>query len=390
MSKLDDLINELCPDGVEYQKLENCCEILDTQRKPISKAAREAGNYPYYGANGIQDYVSNYIFDGTFVLIGEDGSVLTPNGNPVVNWATGKIWVNNHAHILSEKKNVSLRYLFHYVQIINIKELVHGNIPKLTQGDLRNLEIPVPPLEIQNEIVRILDNFTELEEELEEELEARRKQYEYYRDLLLTFDDTVEWKTIKELFNTKNGYTPSTSNSSFWDNGTIPWFVMDDIRTNGRILSESKQHITPAAVKGSGLFKKNSIIVATSATIGEHALITTDFLSNQRFTCLYPKEEFESKIDMKFIFYYSFLLDDFCKNNTTVSSFASVDMKKFYDFKFPIPSLDEQKRIVSILDRFDELTTNITSGLPAEIEARHKQYEYYRDKLLTFKRKDEK
>ena len=113
MNKLICLIQELCPNGVEYLPLEKCCTILDNKRKPVTKAAREAGEYPYYGANGIQDYVSDYIFNGTFVLVGEDGSVITSNGTPVVTWATGKIWVNNHAHIISEIDGVLLRYLFH-------------------------------------------------------------------------------------------------------------------------------------------------------------------------------------------------------------------------------------------------------------------------------------
>jgi len=114
MSKIEELIKEKCPDGVEFRKLEDCCNILDKKRKPVTKSAREAGEYPYYGANGIQDYVSDFIFDGTFVLVGEDGSVITPNGTPVVTWATGKIWVNNHAHIIEEIEGVDLRYMFHY------------------------------------------------------------------------------------------------------------------------------------------------------------------------------------------------------------------------------------------------------------------------------------
>mgnify|MGYP005775597041 CR=1 FL=1 len=185
MSKLEKLMEQYCPKGVEYMPLEKCCEILDKKRKPVTKAAREAGEYPYYGANGIQDYVSDYIFDGVYVLVGEDGSVMTPDGNPVVNWAEGKIWVNNHAHIIAEKDGVLLRYLFHFLQTVNVKPLIHGNIPKLTGGDFRALQIPVPHIEVQREIVRILDNFTELT--------ARQKQYEYYRDLLLTFgeDDTT-------------------------------------------------------------------------------------------------------------------------------------------------------------------------------------------------------
>lgn len=159
---------------------------------------------------------------------------------------------------------------------------------------------------------------------------------------------------------------------------------MDDIRKNGRILSESSQHITEAAIKKSGLFPANSIIVATSATIGEHALITTDFLCNQRFTCLSLKPKYKSKINMKYLFYYAFKLDEFCKKNTTKSSFASVDMSKFYDFEFPLPPLPVQERIVNVLDNFDAICSDLNIGLPAEIDARKKQYEYYRDRLLSF------
>ena len=146
MSRLDEMIAELCPDGLEFKPLEKCCTILDYKRRPVTKASRQAGQYPYYGANGVQDYVSDYIFDGTFILVGEDGSVITPNGKPVVNWASGKIWVNNHAHIAEEKDGVLLRYLYHYLQTINVKPLIHGNIPKLTGGDFRALQIPIPPL----------------------------------------------------------------------------------------------------------------------------------------------------------------------------------------------------------------------------------------------------
>ena len=120
VTKLEQLIEEHCPNGVEIRSLEKCCQVLDNKRKPITKSAREAGEYPYYGANGIQDYVADYIFDGTFVLVGEDGSVMTPNGTPVVNWAEGKIWVNNHAHIIAEIDDVLLRYLFHYLQIVDV------------------------------------------------------------------------------------------------------------------------------------------------------------------------------------------------------------------------------------------------------------------------------
>ncbi|WFE68605.1 restriction endonuclease subunit S [Thiomicrospira sp. R3] len=197
----------------------------------------------------------------------------------------------------------------------------------------------------------------------------------------------VEWKAVGEVFDLKNGYTPSTSKKEFWEGGSIPWFRMDDIRVNGQILDNSLQKISVSAVKGGKLFPANSIIISTSATIGEHALITVPYLANQRFTGLSLKEGYAETFDIKFIFYYCFLLTDWCKKNTTMSSFASVDMDGFKKFQIPIPcpdnpkkSLEIQAEIVRILDTFTELTAELTT----ELTTRKKQYHYYRDQLLSF------
>ena len=192
---------------------------------------------------------------------------------------------------------------------------------------------------------------------------------------------------MSEVFEIRNGYTPSKANKEFWEGGTIPWFRMEDIRQNGRILSDSILHITPKGVKGKGLFKANSFILATTATIGEHALLIADSLANQQFTNLLIRKSLKNEIDVKFFYYYMFIIDEWCKNNTNISNFASVDMTKFCNLLIPIPSMTEQKRIAGILDRFDRLTNDLSSGLPAEMEKRRQQYEYYRDKLLIFKRK---
>ncbi|MGQ1948712.1 restriction endonuclease subunit S [Geofilum sp. OHC36d9] len=190
----------------------------------------------------------------------------------------------------------------------------------------------------------------------------------------------VEWKTIDEIFHVKNGYTPSKKNKEFWTNGTVPWFRMEDIRTNGRILSDSIQHVSESAVKGGKYFPANSIIIATSATIGEHALITVPYLSNQRFTNLSLKNEYKKVLMPKFIYHFCFTIDEWCKNNTTVGNFAGVDMNGFKKFQIPIPPLKVQEEIVRILDTFTELTAKLT----AELTARKKQYSYYRDELLSF------
>ncbi|MDU9794321.1 restriction endonuclease subunit S [Helicobacter pylori] len=187
----------------------------------------------------------------------------------------------------------------------------------------------------------------------------------------------VEFKTLEEVFEIKNGYTPSKNNPEFWEKGTIPWFRMEDIREKGRILKDSIQHITPKALKGKKLFPKNSIIISTTATIGEHALLIVDSLANQQFTFLSKKANCDIVLDMKFFFYQCFLLGEWCKKNTNVSGFASVDMTAFKKYKFPIPPLEIQQEIVKILDAFTELNT--------ELKARKKQYEYYQNMLLDFK-----
>ena len=190
----------------------------------------------------------------------------------------------------------------------------------------------------------------------------------------------VEFKPLAEVFEMRNGYTPSKNNPDFWEGGTIPWFRMDDIRENGRILSDSIQHITPSAIKGKGLFEANSFILATTATIGEHALIIADSLANQRFTNLKVRKSLSNLLVTKFIYYYMFIVDDFCKRNTNVSGFASVDMDKLKKMPFPVPPIEVQEEIVRILDSFSDYAAE----LQAELQARKQQYEYYRNLLLTF------
>ena len=190
----------------------------------------------------------------------------------------------------------------------------------------------------------------------------------------------VEWKTLDEIFHLRNGYTPSKGVKEYWENGSIPWFRMEDIRENGRILNTALQKVSESAVKGGKLFPANSIIIATSATIGEHALITIPFLANQRFTVLSLKPEYIDKFNIYFLYHYCFTLDDWCQKNTTMSSFASVDMNGFRKFLIPIPPLPVQTEIVKILDALTARTSELTS----ELTLRRKQYEYYREKLLSF------
>lgn len=179
---------------LEKKKLEEVCEILDSKRKPITKSKRIKGIYPYYGANGIQDYVNDFIFDGSFVLMGEDGSVIDKNNNPILHWVNNKkIWVNNHAHVLKNKNDfINLKYIYYSLSISDVSSIVKGTPPKINQANLRNIKILIPPLPIQEYIVSILDEFEALSqlttEGLRREIELREKQYEYYREKLLAFE----------------------------------------------------------------------------------------------------------------------------------------------------------------------------------------------------------
>ena len=169
------------------------------------------------------------------------------------------------------------------------------------------------------------------------------------------FKNDGEWDLfpLEELFEIRNGYTPSKSNLEFWEGGTIPWFRMEDIRLNGHILSDSIQHITPQAVKGTGLFPAYSIIVATTATIGEHALIIAESLANQRFTFLTKRKSQDGRIDMMYFHQYMFIIDEWCKRNTNSGGLLSVNMPAFRRLNIPLPSIKEQQVIASCLSSLD-------------------------------------
>jgi len=165
---------------------------MDSKRKPVTKSSRKSGNYPYYGASGIVDYVSDFIFDGDYLLISEDGANLVARNTPIAFSASGKIWVNNHAHVLQFDTYVTRKYVEFYLNSIDLSKYISTAAqPKLNQENLNKIPIPIPSYEEQERIVSILDRFETLTNDLTNglpaEIATRKKQYEYYRDKLLTF-----------------------------------------------------------------------------------------------------------------------------------------------------------------------------------------------------------
>ncbi len=409
MSKLQELINKLCPNGVEFKPLGEVCEILDSKRKPVSKGQRINGKYPYYGANGVLDYVSDFIFDGTFLLLGEDGSVINKDNSPVLNWAKGKIWVNNHAHVLSEKKGCLLRFLYYALQLIDVTDIVRGTPPKLNQTNLRNISIPVPPIEVQEEIVRILDSFSDYAAELQAELQARKQQYEYYRNLLLTFNPSaygcgtddeqkdgvttwgghnykIQWKKMGEIgtFIRGNGL----QKKDFTESG-VGCIHYGQIYTHyGTFATKTKSFVSESFAQKLRKAKTGDIVIATTSENVEDVGKAVAWLGNEDIAISGDAYIYTHEQNPKFIAYLfqteRFLA--FKKMNVSGTKVTRISGDSLAKYPIPIPPLELQEKIVAILDRFETLVNDLTNGLPAEIAAVKDQYEYYRNKLLTFKK----
>ncbi|EAW5391945.1 restriction endonuclease subunit S, partial [Salmonella enterica subsp. enterica serovar Ohio] len=301
MSELSYLEKLLDGVEVEWRNLGDTSlfEIANNGRKPVKASLRIAGETPYYGANNIQDYVDGYTHDGEYVLIAEDGSASLENYS--IQYATGKFWANNHVHVVRGKERVHSRFLYHYLCIVNfLPFLTGGGRAKLTKGQLIEIPVPIPcpdnpekSLAIQSEIVRILDKFTALTAELTAELNMRKKQYNYYRDQLLSFKEgEVEWKTLGEIGKWYGGGTPSKNKIEFWENGSIPWISPKDM---GRTLVDSSEdYITEEAVLQSStkLIPANSIAIVVRSSILDKvlpsALIKVPATLNQDMKAVIP------------------------------------------------------------------------------------------------------
>ena len=361
---------------VEWLPLGEACEIADNLRKPVKSSLRVAGNIPYYGANNIQDYVEGYTHNGEYVLIAEDGSANLENYS--IQWATGKFWANNHVHVVKGKENLDSRFLYHFLRFMNfIPYLTGGDRAKLTKAKMVEIPIPIPPLDVQAEIVRILDAFTAVTAELTAELNMREKQYQYYREHLLNFSGRIaEWKTLGEIGKVcmcKRILKEQTN-----DIGGIPFYKIGtfgktaDAFITREIFEQYKQKYNYP--------KQGQVLISASGTIGRTVIFDGKDAYFQDSNIVWIEHN-ERLVLNKFLYYVYQITTWGASEGGTISRLYNDNLRKI---KIPIPPLDEQKRIVNILDKFEALTHSITEGLPKEITLRQRQYEYYREQLLDF------
>lgn len=384
MSRIDELISELCPNGVEYIKIG---EVVNYEQP--TKYIVNSTDYD-------DDYETPVLTAGQTFILGytdeTDGIYNASNDKPVIIFDdfTGAFkWVNFPFKIKSSAMKIltvdntktTLRYVYHVMDYLAFSSSEHK---RLWIGIYSDFKIPLPPLEIQEKIVRILDNFTELTSELT----ARKKQYEYYRDMLLDFGNECEWSKLGEIATvTKLAGFEFTSYVQYKDEGTIIALRGLNVK-NGRLVLDDVKYID-----GSDFLKLNrsklvidDMLFTYVGTVGQVALIT----ENDKYY-LAPNVALirlnDKKIIPRFMMYYFQSTHLYKKQIMKLmqnSSMQNLTMEKIRKFVLPIPSIPEQERIVGILDRFDKLCNDISEGLSAEIEARRKQYEYYRNKLISF------
>ena len=408
MSRIDELIAELCPNGVEYKKLGEVATISRGGSFQKKDFCEDGVPCIHYG----QIYTRYGLFaDKTLTFISEDAAkkqkyavkndivmaVTSENIDDVckcVAWlGDDEIAVSGHTAIIHHTLNPKyLCYYFHTAMFYaQKKKLAHGTkVIEVTPDKLADITIPVPPLEVQSEIVKALDNFTELT--------ARKKQYEYYRDLLLDFGvhgggtSECEWRTLGTvIISLKTGLNPR-QNFSLNENGSnLPYITGKDIYDNAINVTERTDRITTDALalinKRANLESGLLLFASTgTGTVGRMAIIQEYNNDWGISETLYVIKVNENIILTSFLLHYLYSASAKSQFEPKISkgSVPHLKVKDLENVKVPIISLEEQTRIVSILDRFDKLCNDISEGLPAEIEARQKQYEYYRDKMLSF------
>ena len=396
MSKLEELIKELCPNGVEFKPLGNIVKFINGRAYKQSELL-DIGKYPVLRVGNFYTNDKWYYSD---LELNEDK--YCQNGDLLYTWAATlgpQIWVGEkvifHYHIwkLSFDEDIlDKRFLYYFLakDVDDIsKSLTQSTMPHVSMTSMNKRLVPLPPLPVQREIVRILDNFTELTAELTAELTVRKKQYEYYRDELLTFGDDVPVVKLGNIATvTKLAGFEFTKYVTYSDKGNIIALRGLNVK-NGKLNLDDVKYIDKSDL--SKLTRSKLVIgdmlFTYVGTVGQVALID----ENDRFY-LAPNVALiritNDNVMPEFMRYY-FQTNTFwntqIKRLLQSSSMKNIPMEKIRKFELPVPPLEEQQRIVAILDRFDALCNDLTNGLPAEIEARQKQYEYYRDKLLDFK-----
>ncbi len=407
MNTIEELILKECPEGVEYLPLIALCEDVIVPMRDKPKVFD--GDTPWCRIEDLEGFYFNDSLSGQYVSqetirkmnlkVFPIGTVICSCSASIGTYAINtKPLITNQTFIglvCGEKLlNTFLRYYME-TQTKNLLSLSNtGTIPYISRKKFENLEIPVPPLSVQHKIVEILDKFTSLEAELQTklqaELEARKKQYEYYRNQLLDFTgrEDVEFKKLGEVISVARGASPRPIKNYITTNKDgINWIKIGDVKPNEKYITNTEEKITQEGASKSRLLKKGSFILSNSMSFGRPYILAIDGCIHDGWISMTNYEKFYNVH-----FLYHLLKSDsiqmYWRMKASSGTVSNLNADIVRATPIPIPSLTEQQRIVTILDKFEALINDQTASLAAEIKARHQQYEYYRDRLLTFSRKE--
>jgi len=384
MNKIEKLIEEFCPQGVEFRALG---EVLDYEQptKYIVSSTKYNDDFTMPVLTAGQSFILGYTdeIEGIYNADKQNAVIIFDDFTTAFHWVDFNFKVKSSAMKMirpQQHTNIDFRFVYFAMRCIGYQPQDHARhwISKYSK-----IKIPIPPLTIQKEIVKILDNFTQLEGELEAELEARKKQYEYYREALLSFGDDVEFRALGEV-------CEKTLNIK-WQNNKEQFQYIDltSVDRSRNIITETKM-ITSATApsRAQKIVKTGDVIFGTTRpTLKRFCIINNKYneqICSTGFCVLRPNTKM---VLTNYIFHFisSSCFYDYTEKNQKGASYPAISDTLVNKFKIPIPPLSKQKEIVAILDKFDALVNDISTGLPAEIAARKKQYEYYRNQLLEFR-----
>ena len=389
MNRVNELIKEYCPDGVPFQKVKDVYTRVKgtpiTAGKMKEIACDDGEIRIFAGGKTIIDAHEKDIPKANITRV--PAVLVQSRGVIDVVYYDKPFTFKNEMWAYTSEDIVSVKFLYYVlknsIQTFRDAASGMGSLPQISLKVTEEFMLPVPPLQVQREIVHILDSFTLLTAELTAELTARKKQYNFYRDKLLTFESDIPLLPIKEVVKKScAGATPAKGNPEYYEDGTIPWIRTQDVRFNE--ITEVDSFITEKAVEETAAkwIPENCVIVAISgATAGRCAINKIKATTNQH--CLNMQIDNEKAL-YKYVYYCICSKQDELISKKQGAR-GDLNSSLILGTKIPVPKLEIQKKIVHVLDNFESICSDLNIGLPAEIEARQKQYEYYRDKLLSFK-----
>ena len=349
-------------------RLGDICEILDSKRVPITATERQPGPYPYYGANGVQDYVADYIFDDDLVLLAEDGGNFGSKDKPIAYRVSGKCWVNNHAHVLKPKEGLNVDYLCYSLMFYDVTGLVNGATrQKLTQADMRKMEIPLPSLDEQRKIAAVLDKVSDL-------IAKRRQQLDKLNELIKArfvemFGDPISNPHKWELQSLSNickdiygGGTPSKSHPEYFE-GSIPWVSPKDMKSD--IIMDSIDHITEEAVENSStkMIPKGAVLMVIRSGILKHtlpvAIAAVELTVNQDMKAFIVGEN----VTAKFLMYYFRTIEADVLSGVRSVTADNIDFKEFQKRMVILPPIELQNRFDAFVEQTEKTKTTISKSL---------------------------